>query len=352
MLAGELGLGHVLIKDESSRLGLPSFKMLGASWAVYRALSAHLGVDFEPWSTIGELVEKLERFRPLTLVAATDGNHGRAVAHMARLLGLEARIFVPTGTAEARIDAIKQEGATCEVVDGGYDRAVARSAEEQGPRSLVISDTSWEGYESVPRWVTEGYSTMYWEIDDQTGRLGLDPDLVVVPIGVGALAAAAVRHYRREELEDQPAILGVEPIGAQCVLESVRVGHLVTLENPRPSIMAGLNCDTPSMIAWPVLSQGLSMLIAIDDEASCRAMRALARCSVVAGETGAAALGGLIELLGDAQRDQWLELFGLGAHSTVLVLCTEGATDQEAYARIVGKTPAEVAAGAKPEQRS
>ena len=132
--------------------------------------------------------------RPLSLSAATDGNHGRAVAHMAALLGLDAAIYVPDNTVSARIEAIASEGATVTVVDGGYNDAIARSAQDASETCLVISDTSWEGYEQVPAWVIEGYATVFDEIDDElAGRPR--PDMVAAPIGVGALAAAVVRHY-------------------------------------------------------------------------------------------------------------------------------------------------------------
>ena len=152
-VARELGVGSVLLKDESSRLGLPAFKILGASWAVYRALDERIG-GFAPWDSIDDLRSQLEPLGPLILSAATDGNHGRAVARMAKLLGLDATIYVPAGMAQARIDAIAGEGASVIIVDGTYDEAVARSAEDAGERCLVISDTSWPGYENVPRWVS------------------------------------------------------------------------------------------------------------------------------------------------------------------------------------------------------
>ena len=94
-LAAQLGVARVIVKDESTRLELPSFKMLGASWATYTALVEHTGIDPEGWSDLSELAERLQSHLPLTLAAATDGNHGRAVARMARLLGLTARIWVP-----------------------------------------------------------------------------------------------------------------------------------------------------------------------------------------------------------------------------------------------------------------
>jgi diaminopropionate ammonia-lyase len=334
-VAGELGLGAVWVKVESNRLELPSFKILGASWAVYRALDEHTG-GLPPWKNLDQLRRALDPHRPLALAAATDGNHGRAVAGMAALLGLDARIFVPAGTAAARIDGILGEGASCEVVAGTYDDAVARSAEEANERCLVISDTSWPGYEDVPRWVIEGYSTIFWEIEDELSRRGKPrPDAVVIQLGVGALGAAAARHFRSTGHGDT-IMIGVEPQQSACVLASMEAGQIVTIPGPHDSIMAGLNCGTPSMVAWPDVSSAFDLFIAVDDDSARRGMRMLAAETIEAGETGAAGIAGLIEICAD---ETIRERVGLGAESTVLTLCTEGATDPGAYAEIVGRSP-------------
>jgi diaminopropionate ammonia-lyase len=330
-LAAELGVGRVWVKDESSRLGLPSFKILGASWGVYRALEMHVG-GFEEWNHLKELSEQLEPHRPLTLAAATDGNHGRAVARMAKLLDLSAKIFVPAGTAVARIEGIESEGASCEVVDGTYDEAVARSAREAGDRCLVISDTSWPGYEDVPRWVIEGYSTIFWEIEDQ---LADAPDLVVIQLGVGALGAAAVRHFRRAGIS-HPQMVGVEPEASACVLASMEAGDIVTIPGPHDSIMAGLNCGTPSVVAWPLVSNGFDAYTALADERAREGMQALAKAGVVSGETGAAGVACLLELLDHPAARMRL---GIDQTTTALVISTEGATDPAAYEAIVGTPP-------------
>jgi diaminopropionate ammonia-lyase len=249
-LADSLGVGKVWVKDESWRLGLPAFKVLGASWAVYRALEEHSGGSLlGEWRDLAELRERIRPLLPMTLAAATDGNHGRAVARIAKLLGFGARIFVPADMVPARIEAIESEGAEVTVVYGTYDEAVARSAQEANDHCLVISDTSWPGYESVPRWVIEGYSTILWEIDDELERLGEPgPTLVVAQIGVGAFAAAVTAHYRGKDVPIRPKMLGVEPTRAACMLASVEAGRIVHLPGPHVSIMAGLNCGAPSMI--------------------------------------------------------------------------------------------------------
>ena len=334
-VAEVLGIGQVWVKDESSRLGLPAFKVLGASWATYRAVeqvvAERLGGRLPDWKDLAELRAALAPLRPMTLTTATAGNHGRAVARVARWLGLDARIFVPAGTAAARISALREERAEVVVVDGTYDEAVERSAAASGGTCLLVSDTSWAGYEQIPRWVIEGYSTIFWEVDEAMESW---PDVVVVPIGVGALAAAAVRHYRRPDTARSPVLIGVEPVAAACVLASLRAGQIVSVPGPHDSIMAGLNAGTPSMVAWPYLSDGLDAVVAIDDERAGEAMRALARVGVVAGEAGAAALGALTELIRG-------EAGGLPVDraARVLLLCTEGPTDPEAYERIVGDAP-------------
>ncbi len=336
-LADALGVGRVWVKDESWRLGLPAFKILGASWAVYRALEQRSG-GLGDWGDIEELRERLAPHKPLTLAAATDGNHGRAVARMAGLLGLGARIFVPADMAPARIEAIGSEGAEVVVVRGTYDEAVARSAEEAGGRCLVISDTSWPGYEDVPRWVIDGYSTILWEVDDELARRGEEgPTLVVAQIGVGAFAAAVARHFRSPGVSPRPKILGVEPASAACALASAEAGGIVHVPGPHDSIMAGLNCGSPSVVAWPAVSRGVDLFVAIEDGWSRQAMRMLAGAGIVSGETGAAGLAGLLAALGEGGPGAHREL-GPKDEARVLVFNCEGATDPGAYGRILAGT--------------
>jgi diaminopropionate ammonia-lyase len=295
--AAELGVGEVLVKDETDRLGLPAFKVLGASWAVHRALL---------------------RSSPERLVTATDGNHGRAVARTARLLGLAAHVAVPAGVHPVAVAAIAGEGAEVTAVDGDYDEAVRVAAElADAPGSLLVQDTAWPGYEEIPGWIVEGYSTLFAEIDEQ---LGGRVDLLVVPVGVGSLAQAAVTHARSRP--GGPAVLAVEPDTAACVLASLRAGHPVTVPTGR-TVMAGLNCGTPSELAWPLLRAGLDAAVAVTDAAATTAMADLAALGVPAGPCGAATLAGARAALTDPARRADL---ALPASPTVVLLCTESTT--------------------------
>lgn len=329
-LASQLGVGQVLVKDESNRFELPSFKILGASWGIYRALQEQFG-EFDTWSSLEDLRDQLKDRLPLTLTAATEGNHGRAVARMAKLLGLDARIFVPLGTALSRIESIQSEGASCVMVDGNYDDAVRYSAEETDDRSLLVSDMSWPGYEDIPKWIIEGYSTIFFEIDDQLTEAGISqPNVILVQLGVGALGAAAAHHFRLTEVDT--TLVGVEPENAACVFRSIEAGGLVTVPGPHESIMAGLNCGTPSLVAWPTVSETFNAFVLIDDERARQAGRMLQYEGIIAGETGAAGLGGLIELVHSGEATE----LDISPTSSVLLLSTEARQEPESSARRQG----------------
>jgi diaminopropionate ammonia-lyase len=328
-LAEELGLGALLLKDESERFDLPAFKVLGSSWAIYRLVTEIMQAEPEPWSDLDELADRLEPLLPLRLVAATDGNHGRSVARVASWLGFDARIFVPEGTAALRISAIESEGAEVTVVDGSYDEAVELAAGLQDESSILVQDSAWPGYEVLPRWIVEGYSTLFHEIDQQlVDRRERGPEIVMVQIGVGSLAASVINHYRSSETSPLPLIVGVEPLDAACAMKSLAKGEPVIVPGPHRSMMAGLNCGTLSSIAWPLLLSGLDVAVAASEEQAGEAVRMLADAGIPSGESGAAGLAGLLELLGGPRA---AEIGG----KRLLLIATEGVTDAENYSRII-----------------
>jgi diaminopropionate ammonia-lyase len=148
-------------------------------------------------------------------------------------------------------------------------------------------------------------------------------------MGVGALAAAAVAHYAADSL-----VAVVEPTVAASGLRSAEAGHPVLVPGPHDSIMAGLNCGSVSMVAWPALEAGVDLFVTVDDARAEHAMRELATIGIVAGETGAASLAGLRALVESGAVD----ISDLRTRHA-LVIVTEGATDPDAYQRIVGRSP-------------
>jgi diaminopropionate ammonia-lyase len=340
-LARVAGVSAIHLKDESNRFGLPAYKVLGASWATLRILERMLGSELEPWTNVDQLRQRLAPLGKLKLITMTDGNHGRGVARVARWLGYGAEIFVPRGTAAARIEGIKSEGASVTIVDGTYDDAVERAATSVAPGVILVSDHGWAGFEEVPNWVAEGYETIFLEIEQQIADQEVaPPDLVLVQIGVGTLATAVVAHFRAESRVTFPTIVGVEPTGAACALHSIEAGKPVMLHaGADASIMAGLNCGTPSTAAWPALEDGIDAYLAIEDERAREAMRLLAAAGVVAGESGAASTGGLIELMKGVETHRLREALEIGPQTRVLLISTEGATDPVSYRQIVGHSP-------------
>ena len=336
-LATSLGARRIWGKNETSRLGLPSFKVLGASWAIYSVAIERLGREPE-WQTISQLREAFATLDPITLVTATDGNHGRAVAHIAKSFGFRAEVLVPQGMAKARIDALRAEGAHVIQVDGSYDDAVDESAahaEKEGGR-VLLSDTSWEGNTKVCDLIVRGYSTMFFEIEDAISEVDSEPiDIVFVQMGVGSLAAAAVAHYGA--FHPRTKVIGVEPDSAACLFESAKAGKIVKVPGPHLSVMAGLNCGLASFATWPMLQAGLSAYLTLDDASAVRAVRALSKSGLAVGETGASGIAAAMELLGDEARTLEKESLGIGEHSNVLVLLTEGPTDPASYGEALSR---------------
>ncbi|MCT1436366.1 diaminopropionate ammonia-lyase [Brachybacterium paraconglomeratum] len=322
-LARELGVARVWLKEESSRYGLPAFKMLGATHAVARALSARVGVTDRPLP-FDELTERIEQSGVLELVAATDGNHGRAVAHCAALVGLPARVFVPQGVSEQAIEGIRSEGAEVTVLDRPYDDVVVHAAEQAAADgSLLVQDTSWDGYEQIPAWIVEGYASVLSEAVAQLHDAGADaPSLVTAPTGVGAFAEAVVRFVRSGGFarglgsSDSPApqVLTVEPEAAPCLLTSLRADRSVTVETGG-TIMAGLNCGTVAASSWPVLRAGVDLSAMVSDDATAQAVRDLAALGVDSGPCGASSLAAVRLLAAQGQ---------LPAEGNLLLISTEG----------------------------
>lgn len=313
-LAAEWGVRRVVVKDESVRLGLPAFKALGVFHAVHRVLSDRAGRPLDDLAAL----RAAARRQPVELVTATDGNHGRALARVARMLGLPARVFVPDVVSPVAIGAIRDEGVEVVVVAEDYDKAVALAAEdaETRPGAVLVQDTAWTGYTEIPQYVVDGYSTMFAEIDEQLGADGAS--LVVTPIGVGSLAQAVLTHYKSRGRE--VAVLGVEPDTAACVRAGLRIGRPRSVITGT-TVMAGLNCGTSSSLAWPFLRDGLDATTVVSDRQATAAAAELEGLGVPAGPCGAACVPAVRSLLSDVEGRAVL---GLACDAVVVLLSTEG----------------------------
>jgi len=261
------------------------------------------------------------------------------------MFGCKAVIFIHETVSEGRELAITAQGAQIVRTRGNYDdsvREAARTAAENGWH--VVSDTSYAGYTEIPRNVMQGYSVMAGEAARQLGDVR--PTHIFLQGGVGGLAAAVTAHFWETLGTDTPTVVVVEPENAACLFESAKAGKPTTVGGDLETIMAGLACGEPSIIAWPILAGGVSAFMAIGDDAAAATMRLLASgeagVRLVGGESGVAGLAGFLVA---AARPEWCEKLGLSNRSVVLVFGSEGDTDPAVYAEIVGKSGQAVEAG-------
>lgn len=333
-IAREAGVAALHLKDESGRFGLGSFEALGGAYAVAGVLSAELarrGAALSATTADLSAGRYAAETRTITVVCATEGDHGRSVAWGAQRFGAACAIFVHPGVGQERIDAIARLGAAIHVVPGTYDdaaRAAAVEADRQG--WFLVSDTSWPGYTEIPRDVMQGYRVMAEEALDQWP--GPPPTHVFIQGGSGGVAAA-VSVSSRTRLDPAPSLIVVEPERAACLLASAAAGVPARMGGNRDTVMASLDCGEPSLIAWQELDRAAAAFLAIPDAAVVDAMRRLAQEGIVSGESGAAGLAGLLLAAADPAARTAL---ALGPESRVLAFSTEGATDPALYAPLVG----------------
>lgn len=309
VLAARLGLRTLWAKLETERFGLCSFKILGAKWALHKYRAA-------------------DPDRPLIrLITATDGNHGRAVARLARQEGLLATIYVPQHVSLSVVGQIAAEGADVVVVPGTYDDSVEVALEKArclGPEALLLSDTSADESDRLAEWTIMGYETIFAEVDAQLSAAGEPgPDMVLVQIGVGGLAAAAARFFRSHG-EFRPELVGVEPTGAAAALQSAQAGELVRVEASSPTIMTGLNAGLLSAPAWPDIKYGFDWFVAIEDDWCLKVLSILDRAAIPTRPTGAAALAAVLALAAQGQPELSVR------DKKLLVIVTEGIPQETA----------------------
>jgi diaminopropionate ammonia-lyase len=330
-LARTLGVGKVFVKDETSRFGLPSFKVLGASWATYAALRDRLGPMADGPVSEQSLQSWAAPLRPLTLLAASDGNHGRAVARVARWFGLDARIFIPNFVAPGRRRTIEAEGAELVVIDDVYDAAVDAALEaSRSPGTLLISDTARLPTDAIPQQVTAGYMTAFAEAELQLSQSGDDRiDAVAVQAGVGGLASAATTWARVTRRGRSPRVIVVEPQGAAGIMAALAAGEPITVSASEVTAMSVLQCGTVSVTAFPALQAGVSCCLAIEDAWATMAVSELSACGVATGPSGAASVAGLLAASSGALAKPVRDYLGLSADARVLAVATESPSASE-----------------------
>jgi diaminopropionate ammonia-lyase len=322
-LAASLGVGEILVKDETSRFGLNAFKIVGVRYAVHR-----LGA------------EAVSR----GLVCGTAGNHGRAVARVARENGVACTVFVPAErsaqpaesaagqierrTRRSRLEGMRADEATVVEVHGSYEDAVRCSSEHAASSgATIVSDTSWPGYQVIPRWIMAGYTQVFEEAKRQWDQ---QPGVLLVQGGVGGLVCAAASWNAWRFGPDRPFLVACEPDQAACLLESARAGHPISLPGDLPTMMAGLRCAEPSPLAWAVIKSGVDAFLAIPDSLAFEALEQLRTpvggdAPIDAGASGACGAAALIALARSPEAAGIRALTALDRSTTVLIVVTEGA---------------------------
>ena len=335
--SNQIGIKNCLIKDESKRLGLNAFKVLGASYAMAEEIKSILG--FEKTQLSYDFIrEHTEAIKDLTFVTATDGNHGRAVAWCADKFGCKAVVFMPKGTSEFRLRAIQKHHAHVEITDVNYDDTVKYAeSESKAHQWILLQDSSWLGYENVAKHIMSGYTTMVNEFIEQTPEW---PTHVITQAGVGSFAASIFSCFSNRNTK-KPKLILLEPSGAACFYNSLKVGD----GNPHltknlDTIMAGLSCGMPSLLAWDIICSNADFFTICKDSIAIKGMQILAKpyendTPVISGESGAVPIGFLNEICTNQAYIDLRDDLGLDSDSTVLFFSTEGDTDPDLYHRVV-----------------
>jgi len=338
-LARAHNLGRVWYKDEAHRFGLRSFKALGGAYALLRVLQKKVADQTGVVPTSGGLRKGIFKgiTQDITVATATDGNHGRSVAWGAKLFHCQCVVYVPLHCSRNRQLAIEQYGANVVRCKVGYDRTVRRCHEDASRNGwVIVSDTSWDGYEEIPAVVMQGYTVMTAEIRAQMGK-ARPPTHVFVQGGVGGLAAAVCASFRNLWGARSPQVIVVEPSGAACLFASAVAGKPTPAPGKVHTIMAGLDCGRVSPVAWRVLSKQAHFFMTVPDSVVSPCMRLLAFSPygdprVVAGESAIAGLAGLLHVV---KNEKARQLLGISSESRLLLLGTEGETDPDVYRKLI-----------------
>lgn len=338
-LANILGVKSILVKDESYRFDLKAFKVLGGSYALAKVICEKLDMDiseFDFQTTTGLLDE------PITFVTATAGNHGTGIAWATGLLKQKAHVLMPKGAPGQNVAKVQSLGAECTVTEANYDDSV-RLAEKLAIENgwVLVQDTAWEGYETIPTWISQGYMSMAIEAVDQIVELGSGmPTHVMLQGGVGAMAGGVLGYLTDKLGPSSFSTIISEPSAADCLRRSSESDELVAVGGDLDSILRGLACGEVNPVTWEVLKNNVDFFASVDDSVTATGMRVLGNPligdeRVVSGCSGAINMGLLYTLLTMPEKEELKEQLGLNSESTVLMFSTEGDTNAELYREIV-----------------
>lgn len=339
-LSKQLGVAGIYIKDESKRQGQQAFKVNGGTYAMATWLAQKIEVVLSEVNGLPDLRKRyFEKFTdPVTFVTCTDGNHGRAVAFAAKHLGQKAVVYMPKGSAAARVAHIQAHGGDCTVTDLNYDATVAFAFEQAEKNGwILLQDTTGPDYLEIPKWIMQGYTALMDEAIEQMNSIRFTH--VVLQVGVGSFAGAVLGYLVEEAKANGkplPKAICVEPKNAACAFASAKHGDgtMVNVEGDLDTMIAGLACGELSALGWPILARFVKGGYCwIGDHIAGNGMRTLARENVEAGECGGAGMG-LVQRLMDPACPKAARLrqsLGLDANSHVLIVNTEGATDLVNY---------------------
>ncbi len=336
-LASDMGVARIWYKDESQRFHLKSFKALGGAYAVACLLRREIEREYGETASIDDLLSgKYSELAANTVIScATDGNHGRSVAWGCQMFGCPCVIYIHRDVSPGRQQAMESFGAQVIRIDGNYDESVRMADEDaQTEGRIIVSDTSYPGYQDIPRDVALGYTVMLAEsVEQMKGEI---PTHVFIQAGVGGLAAAVCAYFWELWGTERPRFVVVEPERANCLQESARAGEPVVVEGDLETLMAGLSCGEVSMLAWEILKTGADDFMTLSEDAVARCMQLLAsgEHSIEAGES---AIGGLAAMLAARADDSLSARLGLDGNSRVFVIGTEGATDPELYQQLLAQ---------------
>jgi diaminopropionate ammonia-lyase len=310
-LAARLGLRQVLLKDESARFGLGSFKALGGAYAVSQV--------------VRERADEARAGR-LTVTCSSAGNHGASVAWGAQRFGCRCVIYVHKGVDELRRHSIRRLGAEVVCAGDTYDESVQLNADDAERNGwTVVSDTNPHAVTSNVVMIMQGYRVLVEELF--TARPACPaPSHLFLQVGCGGFAAAVASHFLQRSQADVPTIVGVEPETAACLAASLAAGRPTKVGGPLETVMTRLSVGEMSMAAWGVLSHAAKGVVTMPDESVLAALEILPALgdgadTVRAGEAGVAGLAGLMAVAADQSARTALQLTN---DSRVLVVNTEG----------------------------